>query len=51
MGCAGALLREDGPKVFMRGWTPAFMRMAPTCVMSFWLFEQLRKLVGIGFMD
>lgn len=51
LGCARALLREDGPSAFMRGWTPAFMRMAPTCVMSFWLYEQLRKVVGIGFMD
>lgn len=51
LGCAGAMLRESGPLVFMRGWNAAFIRLAPTCVASFWLYEQLRKLVGIGFLD
>eukprot|EP00929_Paragymnodinium_shiwhaense_P122004 TRINITY_DN94501_c0_g1_i1.p1 TRINITY_DN94501_c0_g1~~TRINITY_DN94501_c0_g1_i1.p1 ORF type:complete len:321 (+),score=57.13 TRINITY_DN94501_c0_g1_i1:46-1008(+) len=51
VGCAAALLRESGPTVFMRGWTAALMRLAPTCVASFWLYEQLRRLVGIGFLD
>ncbi|CAE7338293.1 DIC1 [Symbiodinium natans] len=49
--CANALLRESGPKVFFRGWTPAFVRLAPVCVFSFWLYEQLRRLVGIGYLD
>jgi len=51
LGCAMTLLREEGPTVFMRGWTPAFIRLAPTCCLSFWLYEQLRALVGIGFLD
>mmetsp|Transcript_69513 Transcript_69513/g.132635 ORF Transcript_69513/g.132635 Transcript_69513/m.132635 type:complete len:81 (-) Transcript_69513:12-254(-) len=51
VACAGAMLQDSGPKVFMRGWVPAFMRMAPTCVSSFWLYEQLRRLVGIGYLD
>jgi len=51
LACAGVLLRESGPLVFMRGWVPAFARLAPTCVSSFFLYEQLRKLVGIGFLD
>lgn len=51
LACAGVMLRESGPTVFMRGWTAAFMRLAPTCVASFWLYEQLRRLVGIGFLD
>lgn len=51
MACARALLRESGPSVFFRGWTPAFLRLAPTCISSFFLYEQLRKLAGIGFLD
>eukprot|EP00930_Biecheleria_cincta_P096714 TRINITY_DN88521_c0_g1_i1.p1 TRINITY_DN88521_c0_g1~~TRINITY_DN88521_c0_g1_i1.p1 ORF type:complete len:323 (+),score=23.13 TRINITY_DN88521_c0_g1_i1:51-1019(+) len=51
LGCATVMFKESGPTIFMRGWTPAFMRLAPTCVASFWLYEQLRKLVGIGFLD
>mmetsp|Transcript_127164 Transcript_127164/g.365738 ORF Transcript_127164/g.365738 Transcript_127164/m.365738 type:complete len:337 (-) Transcript_127164:91-1101(-) len=51
MACARTMLRESGPLVFMRGWVPAFLRLAPTSVFSFALYEQLRKLVGIGFLD
>ncbi|CAE7404139.1 ucpC [Symbiodinium sp. CCMP2592] len=51
LACANALLRESGPQVFFRGWTPAFVRLAPVCVFSFWLYEQLRRLVGIGYLD
>lgn len=50
-GCAKVMLKESGPTVMMRGWVPAFVRLAPTCVFSFWLYEQLRQLAGIGFMD
>lgn len=51
IACASMMLRESGPSIFMRGWVPAFARLAPTCVSSFFLYEQLRKLVGIGFLD
>jgi len=51
VNCAINLVKDEGPAVLMRGWTPAFIRLAPTCVASFWLYEQLRKLVGIGFLD
>jgi len=49
--CAMALLQESGPTVFFRGWAPAFVRLAPVCVFSFWLYEQLRRVVGIGYLD
>eukprot|EP00933_Yihiella_yeosuensis_P015498 TRINITY_DN13497_c0_g1_i2.p1 TRINITY_DN13497_c0_g1~~TRINITY_DN13497_c0_g1_i2.p1 ORF type:complete len:322 (+),score=45.42 TRINITY_DN13497_c0_g1_i2:83-1048(+) len=49
--CAMAMLRKDGPMVFFRGWVPAFMRIAPTTTSSFFLYEQLRRLVGIGYLD
>lgn len=49
--CARAMLRHDGPGVFVRGWVPAFMRISPTTTSSFFLYEQLRRLVGIGYLD
>merc|ERR1712130_491394 len=51
LSCAMAMLRHDGPTVFFRGWVPAFMRLSPTVTMSFSVYEQLRKLVGIGYLD
>ena len=27
------------------------LRPGPRCVFSFWLYEQLRRLVGIGYLD
>eukprot|EP00441_Pelagodinium_beii_P033565 CAMPEP_0197630544 /NCGR_PEP_ID=MMETSP1338-20131121/7991_1 /TAXON_ID=43686 ORGANISM="Pelagodinium beii, Strain RCC1491" /NCGR_SAMPLE_ID=MMETSP1338 /ASSEMBLY_ACC=CAM_ASM_000754 /LENGTH=298 /DNA_ID=CAMNT_0043201779 /DNA_START=161 /DNA_END=1054 /DNA_ORIENTATION=- len=50
MSCAMAMLRADGPSVFFRGWLPAFLRISPTTVSSFFLYEQLRRLVGIGYL-
>lgn len=51
LSCAAAMLRADGPTVFFRGWIPAFLRISPTTVSSFFLYEQLRHLVGIGYLD
>ncbi|CAE8622664.1 unnamed protein product [Polarella glacialis] len=51
IGCAATLLRESGPTIFFRGWVPAFGRLAPTTVMSFYIYEQLRHVVGIGYLD
>jgi len=51
MSCAAAMLKSDGPTVFFRGWVPAFLRISPTTVSSFFLYEQLRRLVGIGYLD
>ncbi|CAJ1346870.1 unnamed protein product [Effrenium voratum] len=49
--CAALLIRESGPGILFRGWVPAFLRLAPVCVFSFGLYEQLRQLVGIGYLD
>lgn len=51
LACAAALLRHDGARVFFRGWVPSFMRISPTTTCSFFLYEQLRRLVGIGYLD
>eukprot|EP00929_Paragymnodinium_shiwhaense_P085424 TRINITY_DN45831_c0_g1_i1.p1 TRINITY_DN45831_c0_g1~~TRINITY_DN45831_c0_g1_i1.p1 ORF type:complete len:348 (+),score=-11.83 TRINITY_DN45831_c0_g1_i1:122-1165(+) len=49
--CARVMLRENGPSIFMRGWVANFARMTPVCVGSLYLFEQMRRVVGIGYLD
>eukprot|EP00435_Cladocopium_sp_Y103_P048369 s3077_g14.t1 len=51
LGCAFALVQESGPSVLFRGWVPAFVRLVPVSVFSFALYEQLRQLFGIGYLD
>lgn len=51
IACAATMLKESGPRVFMRGWVPGFLRLSPTCTFSFWLYEQLRVLAGLGYLD
>lgn len=51
LSCARAMLEDSGPMIFMRGWLPNFARLAPTCIFSMWLYEQLRLLAGIGYLD
>ncbi|KAJ7293814.1 mitochondrial carrier [Mycena rebaudengoi] len=36
-------IREEGIRVLFKGWTPAFMRLAPNTVLLFVFFEQLKK--------
>ena len=49
--CALTLLREEGPSSFFRGWTPLFVRVAPLYICYLPVFEQVRVLLGIGYMD
>lgn len=51
LACAREMLRENGPGIFMRGWVPNFARLTPVCVCSMWIYEQLRAVVGIGYLD
>ena len=36
--------------VFMRGWVPLFMRVAPLYVLWLPAFEQVRSAFGLGYM-
>nr|GAT57548.1 predicted protein [Mycena chlorophos] len=36
-------IREEGPGVLLKGWTPAFIRLGPNTVLLFVFFEQLKK--------
>jgi len=49
--CAHWILRTDGVGAFFRGFVPALMRISPTVTSSFFVYEQLRRLVGIGYLD
>ena len=39
-------LKKEGPMFLMRGWTPAWMRLAPYTILTFIFMEQLKKLVS-----
>ena len=45
--CAAAIARTHGPLGFLRGATPSFARFAPHFCMTFPLYEQARKIVGL----
>ena len=49
--CATELTRLEGTGVWMRGWWPMFVRMAPTFIIAMPLYEQLRRLLGLAYMD
>lgn len=36
------MLRQDGPRSLFKGWTPAFVRLAPNTVLMF-VFLEVRK--------
>ena len=41
------VLRREGPRGFMRGWTANYLRLGPQTVITFVALEQLRKLAGM----
>ena len=49
--CAAHMLQAGGPAAFMRGWGAMFARMAPTSALTFFLYEQIRTLLGLKYLD
>ncbi|PAA86916.1 hypothetical protein BOX15_Mlig010689g2, partial [Macrostomum lignano] len=45
--CAAAAIRTEGLTGLYKGFVPNWMRIGPHTVITFMIFEQLRKLVGI----
>lgn len=39
-------LKNEGPGFLMKGWTPAWLRLAPNTVLMFIFMEQLQRLVA-----
>ena len=48
--CTAAIVREGGVLALWRGIGPNFARLAPVFLVTLPLFEQLRRLVGLGYM-
>lgn len=46
-----ALLKEHGMSVFLRGWTPFFLRSSPVIITGMPLYEQVRRLLGLDYMS
>ncbi|GAB5367323.1 hypothetical protein AAMO2058_001220500 [Amorphochlora amoebiformis] len=49
--CAATMARSEGLTVFYRGWSVFFSRVAPvfTCLMPF--YEQVRVVLGLGYLN
>jgi len=39
-------LKNEGPQFLMKGWTPAWLRLAPNTILMFLFMEQLQRLVS-----
>jgi hypothetical protein len=45
------MARHDGLPSFGRGWLPFFFRMAPIFAINMPLYEQLRRALGLSYME
>ena len=50
LGCARALARQHGIRVFYRGWLPLWLRFLPSTVLTFVIYEHMRKLLVGEYM-
>lgn len=48
--CFGKILANEGPTGFYKGFIPIWSRFAPTTCLQLVIFEQLRKMMGLGGM-
>eukprot|EP00466_Bigelowiella_natans_P019682 jgi/Bigna1/91130/estExt_fgenesh1_pg.C_890053 len=49
--CVQSMIKEEGVAVFYRGWTVFFTRVAPVFTVLMPLYEQVRCLFGLGYLD
>ena len=49
--CARAMLAAEGPAVFWRGWLPLWARFLPSSVLTFYVYEQLRRALVGSYLD
>ena len=49
--CVRTMLTEEGVGVLFRGWTPFFVRVTPLFAINLPLYEQIRRCLGIGYLD
>ena len=48
--CARHILETEGPRGFMRGFMPQFVRFIPVFLISMPLHEQIRRVMGLGYL-
>ncbi|KAK2189606.1 hypothetical protein NP493_101g04040 [Ridgeia piscesae] len=48
LDCALKTLQSEGPLGFYKGFIPTWMRIGPHTIITFFIFEQLRRVVGIS---
>lgn len=46
--CFTKMLTNEGPMSFYKGFIPIWSRFAPTTCIQLIIFEQLRRLTGLG---
>eukprot|EP01134_Creolimax_fragrantissima_P001673 CFRG1673T1 len=49
--CVMTMAREEGISVFMRGWSMLFVRLVPVFCVSVPVYEEIRRRLGIGYLD
>jgi len=50
LACAADVVRTDGPLALYRGFTPFVVRLGPVFIISLPLTEQIRRMMGLGYM-
>ena len=50
LACAADTVKADGPLALYRGFLPFFVRLCPVFIFSLPLTEQIRALMGLGYM-
>lgn len=46
----GRLLRQEGPFALFNGWWPTYLRLGPHAVLTFPLFEAMRRAFGLDYL-
>jgi hypothetical protein len=49
--CAVSIAQKEGVATFYRGWWPFFLRVAPLNSLNMPAYEQVRRLLGLGYLD
>ena len=48
---ARSLLQRHGPTAFLRGWLPLWARFLPSSVLTFFIYEQARRVLLGSYLD
>lgn len=46
----GRLLRNEGPIALFNGWLPTYLRLGPHAILTFPLFEAMRRAMGLDYL-